>query len=89
MVSGMRSRFGGTVVLNGCYDRESGNRAVADERADLVSYAELYLANPDLPRRFAEGLPLNERDPDSFYGGDEVGYIDYPTWEEERRRPHA
>lgn len=89
VVSGMRAAFGGSIVLNGGYDRDSGNRAIADGRADLVSYGELFLANPDLPRRFAEDLPLNEPDPETFYGGGEEGYVDYPTWEEREGRPHA
>jgi N-ethylmaleimide reductase len=78
----MRDAFGGTVMLNGGYDRETGNRAVSEGRADLVSYGRLFLANPDLPRRFAEALPLNDPDPDTFYGGGAEGYVDYPTWEE-------
>jgi N-ethylmaleimide reductase len=82
VVTRMRDAFGGTVMLNGGYDRETGNRAVAEGRADLVSYGRLFLANPDLPRRFAEALPLNEPDPDTFYGGGAEGYVDYPTWEE-------
>ena len=81
VVTRMREEFGGTIMLNGGYDRESGNRAVAGGRAELVSFARLFLANPDLPRRFAEDLPLNEPDPDTFYGGDEEGYVDYPSWE--------
>ena len=38
-----------------------------------------FLANPDLPRRIREGLPLNTPDPATFFGGNERGYIDYPT----------
>lgn len=89
VVTRMRAAYDGTVMLNGGYDRETGDRAVEEGRADLVSYAKLFLANPDLPRRFAEGLPLNEPDRDTFYGGDEEGYIDYPTWDERagRRAP--
>lgn len=78
----IRDAFPGPLVANGGYDRESGNAVVEAGYAQLVSYAKLFLANPDLPRRFAEGLPLNEPDPDTFYGGDEEGYVDYPTWEE-------
>lgn len=84
VVTRMREAFGGTVVLNGGYDRERGNEAVASGRADLVSFGKLFLANPDLPERFARGLPLNEADPSTFYGGGAKGYIDYPTWEEKR-----
>lgn len=82
VVTEMREAFGGTVILNGGYDREQGNGAVASGRADLISFARLFLANPDLPDRFARDLPLNEPDPDTFYGGGPEGYIDYPTWEE-------
>ena len=55
--------------------------AAALERGwgDLVSFARLLLANPDLPTRFARGAPLNAPDRSTFYGGDERGYTDYPT----------
>jgi N-ethylmaleimide reductase len=49
-----------------------------DDVADLVALGRLFLANPDLPRRFRHGLPLNEPDPGTFYGGDHRGYTDYP-----------
>ena len=74
--------FGGTVVAASGYDAESGAEVVEAGRADLVAYGRAFLANPDLPRRFAEGAGLNEPDPDTFYGGGEEGYIDYPTLEE-------
>ena len=34
----------------------------------------------DLPRRLAEGLPLNPPRPETFYGGDAEGYTDYPAY---------
>jgi len=80
----VRDRFPGCLVANGGYDRTTGSRVVREGYAELVSYARMFLANPDLPRRFAENLPLNDPDPDTFYGGDERGYVDYPTWEEIR-----
>lgn len=73
--------FGGAVITNGGYDRESGEAAVASGAADLVAYGVLFLANPDLPRRFALGAPLNAADPATFYGGGAEGYIDYPALE--------
>jgi N-ethylmaleimide reductase len=39
-----------------------------------------FVANPDLPLRLREGLPLNAYDRATFYGGDERGYTDYPFW---------
>ncbi len=47
--------------------------------ADAASVATFALANPDLVARLKSGSPLNEADPDTFYGGDEHGYTDYPT----------
>lgn len=82
----MREAFGGAMMLNGGCDRETWRRAVAQGRADLVSYAKLLLANPDPPRRSAEDLPLNEPDPDTFYGGGEEGYVDYLTCDETAAR---
>ena len=77
----LRSLFDGAFLLNGGYDRETGNAALAAGEADLISFGVLFLANPDLPERFAEGAPLNPPDRDTFYTGGERGYIDYPTRE--------
>ncbi|TVU14266.1 hypothetical protein EJB05_37725, partial [Eragrostis curvula] len=79
----MRDAFGpaggGTFVVAGAYARDDGNRAVADGYADLVAYGRLFLANPDLPRRFQLDAPLNEYDRKTFYTPDPVvGYTDYP-----------
>ncbi|MGD8309855.1 MAG: alkene reductase [Chromatiales bacterium] len=74
----LRRAFSGPYMANAGYDGESAARALRGGAADLVAFGQLFLANPDLPRRLAEGAPLNEPDPDSFYGGDERGYLDYP-----------
>jgi len=70
--------YKGTRIANGNYDRKKANEAIASGKAELVSFARLFLANPDLPRRFALKADLNDPDPDTFYGGQEEGYIDYP-----------
>ena len=75
----LRERFGSAFILNGGYNQETGNAALAAGAADLVSFGVLFLSNPDLPERFAEGAPLNEPDRKTFYIGGERGYIDYPT----------
>ena len=77
-----RERFGGVLMVNGGYDFEGGQSAIREGRADLVCYGKPFIANPDLPVRFKLGAPLNEPDPDSFYGGDEQGYTDYPALDE-------
>lgn len=74
----VRGIFKGTYITNGGYDRNMAERVLERGDADLVSFGRLFLANPDLPERFCKGAPLNEPDPNTFYGGDEKGYTDYP-----------
>jgi N-ethylmaleimide reductase len=66
-------------VANGGYDRAGADDAIARGAADLVSFGTPFIANPDLPRRFATRGRLNAADRSSFYGGDARGYIDYPA----------
>jgi N-ethylmaleimide reductase len=80
--AGVRSAFDGALVANGNYDVEHANDAIERGYADLIAFGRAFLANPDLPRRLQEGVPLNVPDEDTFYNGDEHGYTDYPTWEE-------
>jgi len=75
----LRKAFNGAYIANGGYTRERARAALAAGRADLVSFGTLFLANPDLPARFASGATLNTPDPSTFYGGDEKGYTDYPS----------
>lgn len=74
----LRRAFAGTYIANGGYDRARAGKSLADGSADLVSFGSLYIANPDLPERFARNAGLNIPDPSTFYGGDERGYVDYP-----------
>jgi N-ethylmaleimide reductase len=75
----LRRAFPGLYMANGGYDFEDAARALQEGSADLVSFGTLFIANPDLPRRFAEAASLNEPDYDTFYGGGERGYTDYPA----------
>nr|XP_010930421.1 putative 12-oxophytodienoate reductase 4 isoform X5 [Elaeis guineensis] len=75
----MRKAFKGTFIVAGGYNREEGNKAVSSGYADLVAYGRLFLANPDLPRRFELDGPLNDYNRKTFYIPDPVvGYTDYP-----------
>ena len=74
----VRGIFKGTYMTNGGYDRNMAERVLERGDADLVSFGRLFLANPDLPERFSKDVPLNEPNPNTFYGGDEKGYTDYP-----------
>ncbi|XP_078434589.1 putative 12-oxophytodienoate reductase 11 [Wolffia australiana] len=75
----MRQAFTGTFIAAGGYDCDDGNKAVEESYADLIAYGKLFLANPDLPRRFELGAPLNMYDRATFYIPDpDIGYTDYP-----------
>ena len=74
----LRDLYDGTYIANCGYDLERGQSSIADGDSDLVAYGVPFLANPDLVHRFKNGLPLNEADQATFYGGDETGYTDYP-----------
>ncbi|RFS21706.1 alkene reductase [Chitinophaga silvatica] len=66
------------VIANAGYDQQTGEAELQRGIADMISYGVLYLANPDLPQRFAVGAELNQPDRNTMFGGDEKGYTDYP-----------
>lgn len=70
--------FRGPVIGNSGFDLARANAAINGQQVDLVSFGKLYLANPDLPERFAAGAGFNPPDPATFYGEGPAGYIDYP-----------
>jgi N-ethylmaleimide reductase len=74
-----RARWRGPLILNKGYDAARATAAVRDGIADLIAFATLYLANPDLPKRLRRGGPFNPPDRKTFYGGGEKGYTDYPA----------
>lgn len=74
-----RSSYLGVLVANGGFTKERASQVIQNGEADAVSFGVPFLANPDLPKRFSLGLALNAPDPNTFYGGDEKGYIDYPS----------
>jgi N-ethylmaleimide reductase len=48
-----------------------------NEGADLVSFGSKFIANPDLPYKLQNDIPLATPDVSAFYTVDEVGYTDY------------
>jgi N-ethylmaleimide reductase len=74
-----RKIWRGVLMGNKGYDLARANTVIRDGLADLVSFAALFLANPDLPERFRRGGPFNPPDRKTFYGGSAGGYVDYPA----------
>jgi N-ethylmaleimide reductase len=66
------------IMANGGYNRETGEAELQKGIAKMISYGALFLANPDLPARFEKNALLNQPDRNTFYGGGEKGYTDYP-----------
>jgi 2,4-dienoyl-CoA reductase-like NADH-dependent reductase (Old Yellow Enzyme family) len=77
----IKSAFGGVYIANEGFTLESAGRALEEGRADAVAFGKLFIANPDLPGRFARHAPLNEWDAKTFYSGGAAGYTDYPALE--------
>jgi len=75
----LKKAFGGVFMANDGFTRESGQAVVAAGEADAVAWGTLFIANPDLPRRFERNAPLNAPVLASFYGGTSAGYTDYPA----------
>lgn len=74
--------FGGFVILNSGFGSYTEYTEAVDivesEHADAVAVGREFIANPDLVRRWQEGIALNVPDPDTFYVGGPRGYTDYP-----------
>lgn len=67
------------VIANCGYTKETGEVELEKGIAKIISYGTLFLANPDLPKRFELNAPLNQPDRATMYGGKDAGYIDYPA----------
>jgi len=78
----LKAAFGGVYVANEGFTREAAEAVVGAGEADAVAFGKLFLANPDLPRRFALGAPLNAWNSQTFYSDGPIGYTDYPALEE-------
>jgi N-ethylmaleimide reductase len=67
------------LVANKAYDLPRANAVLNDGNADLISFATLFIANPDLPERLRRSAPFNAAERKTFYGGGAAGYTDYPA----------
>ncbi len=74
-----RKKFRGALIINDGFDRDSAAEAVDSGKADAVSFARHFIANPNLVERFQSGRELAEFDRDTLYAGGPKGYSDYPA----------
>ncbi|CAM9510127.1 unnamed protein product [Hapterophycus canaliculatus] len=79
----IRKNFEGIIITNNRYDeKEDFGEGDLGKVYDAVAFGRCYIANPDLPARFAKKAPMNEWDHTSFFGGTEKGFTDYPFMDE-------
>ena len=78
----LRHAYSGRIVVAGKYTKQRGEKFLNNGLVDIVAFGRPFIANPDLPRRFRENLPLADFDDATLFGGYEVGYSTYPKWGE-------
>lgn len=79
-----RRTFRNTLMVAGQYTFESAEAILRAGLANLVAFGRPFVANPDLPRRLRERLPLVPFKMDTLFGGGAAGYVDYPPYGEAR-----
>ena len=77
----LKAAFGGVYIANEKFTRETADEVIRKGEADAVAFGKLFIANPDLPKRFARNAPLNEPNAETFYSHGPEGYVDYPSLE--------
>ena len=75
----LHKSYGGRYVANNGYSRELAIDAVRSGHADMISFGQAYIANPDLVDRLKLNAPLAKGDKATYYGGGAKGYTDYPA----------
>ncbi|OUR73179.1 alkene reductase [Methylophaga sp. 41_12_T18] len=75
----LRSIFNSAYMANGGYTGDTAEQSLTNDRSDFIAFGVPFISNPDLPERIRQGADLNEADPNTFYGGDAKGYLDYPS----------
>lgn len=76
-----RAEFSGRIIYAGKYTVEKALHMLNKGYGDLFAFGRPFIANPDLPNRIKHQLPLNTADANTMYGGTELGYSDYPCYE--------
>lgn len=75
-----RPLYKGTLMINGGFNQETGNKIIDRGEADLVAFGKPFVSNPDLVERFTNNWPITDWDADTFYTTGEKGYLDYSKY---------
>jgi len=74
----LKKIFGGALIANEKFDQKTAEAEISLGQADAVAFGQQFIANPDLPARFAKNQALNAPNPETFYASGPKGYTDYP-----------
>ena len=77
----LRMLYRGTLIYACKYTVDRAEEALTRGWADLIAFGRPFIANPDLPERLRQSLPLNAPDKATFFGGGAEGFTDYPVAE--------
>ena len=77
----LRKIFHGKLIAAGGFEPDTAEAIVSRGTLDAVAFGRHFIANPDLPRRIREGLPLAQHNRSTFYTFNATGYTDYPAYD--------
>jgi N-ethylmaleimide reductase len=75
-----RQYYKGALISAGGYTKELAEHALRSNHADAIAFGRYFISNPDLLTRLIHDYPLAAYNRATFYGGDERGYTDYPSY---------
>lgn len=75
----IKQAFGGVYIANEKMTKATAEQLIESGAADAVAFGQLFIANPDLPKRLQLDAPLNAPHYETFYGATAEGYVDYPA----------
>lgn len=75
----IKAAFGGAYIANQQLTRTTAEALINSGAATAVAFGSSFIANPDLPARLEQDLPLAEVNWETVYGPTAVGYTDYPV----------
>lgn len=74
----LRPHYRGTLLGAGDLTQAEAEVLLTEGQIDAAVFGRLFIANPDLPARFAARAALNPPNRDTFYSPGAAGYTDYP-----------
>jgi len=73
----IKETFEGTVITGGNVTTIATADAVLNDGFDLAYVGRPYISNPDFIERLKNNVPLQDPNPETFFGVDAVGFTDY------------